>query len=84
MPIWLSRWMNLCTKAGTWYSYGDTRIGQGRENAIKYLKDNTASANEIESKIKEMYGLVNRPKAEEKKQTAPAAKGAATAKPATV
>ena len=75
---------NIIAKSGAWYSYKDERVGQGRENAIKYLKDNTASANEIESKIKEMYGLVNRPKAEEKKQTAPAAKGAATAKPATV
>jgi recombination protein RecA len=76
---------NIIAKSGAWYSYKDERVGQGRENAIKYLKDNTASANEIESKIKEMYGLANRPKAEEKKQAAPAAaKGAATAKPATV
>ncbi len=75
---------NIIAKSGAWYSYKDERIGQGRENAIKYLKDNTASANEIESKIKEMYGLASRAKAEEKKQAAPAAKGAAAAKPATV
>lgn len=75
---------NIIAKSGAWYSYKDERIGQGRENAIKYLKDNAASANEIESKIKEMFGLANRAKAEEKKQTAPAAKGTGTPKAVTV
>lgn len=74
---------NIIAKSGAWYSYKDERIGQGRENAIKYLKDNAASANEIESKIKEMLGLANRPKAEEKKQAAPAAKGTAAPKAVT-
>ncbi|MBI5182453.1 MAG: DNA recombination/repair protein RecA, partial [Nitrospirae bacterium] len=76
---------NIIAKSGAWYSYKDERIGQGRENAIKYLKDNTASANEIEGKIKEMFGLENRAKAEEKKQAAPAAaKGATSTKTAAV
>lgn len=75
---------NIIAKSGAWYSYKDERIGQGRENAIKYLKDNAASAIEIEGKIKEMFGLADRPKTEEKKQAAPAAKGAGTPKAVTV
>ena len=74
---------NIIAKSGAWYSYKDERVGQGRENAIKYLKDNAASANEIEGKIKEMFGLANRPKAEEKKPAAPAAKGTAAPKAVT-
>jgi recombination protein RecA len=44
-------------KSGSWYSYGDERIGQGRENAKIYLKENPAIANEIEEKIKLANGL---------------------------
>src|SRR5690554_4414812 len=39
-------------KSGSWYSYGDERIGQGRENAKNYLKANSATALEIEDKIR--------------------------------
>ena len=39
-------------KSGAWYSYGKERIGQGRENAKLYLKDNTELAAEIEEKVK--------------------------------
>lgn len=74
---------NIIAKSGAWYSYKDERIGQGRENAIKYLKDNAAAANEVENKIKEIYGLGSRAKVEEKKQAAPAAKGAAATKAVT-
>ena len=44
-------------KAGSWFSYGDERIGQGRENAKTFLKENTAMANEIEDKIRAAHGL---------------------------
>ncbi|MDO5641498.1 MAG: recombinase RecA [Paracoccus sp. (in: a-proteobacteria)] len=44
-------------KAGSWYSYGDERIGQGRENAKQFLRDNSALANEIEDKIRASHGL---------------------------
>ncbi len=39
-------------KSGSWFSYGDIRIGQGRENAKQYMKDNPVIANELSEKIK--------------------------------
>ncbi|WP_413873595.1 recombinase RecA [Albidovulum sp.] len=44
-------------KSGAWYSYGDERIGQGRENAKQFLKDNPAIAHEVEDKIRASHGL---------------------------
>ncbi len=44
-------------KSGAWFSYGDERIGQGRENAKKFLKENTRIAIEIEDKIRAAHGL---------------------------
>ena len=44
-------------KSGSWFSYGDERIGQGRENAKRFLKENTQIALEIEDKIRAAHGL---------------------------
>ncbi|MFD1882786.1 recombinase RecA [Paracoccus pacificus] len=44
-------------KSGAWYSYGDERIGQGRENAKNFLRDNPALSLEIEDKIRASHGL---------------------------
>ncbi|MDA7963241.1 recombinase RecA [Ruegeria sp.] len=44
-------------KSGSWFSYGDERIGQGRENAKQYLRDNSRAALEIEDKIRAAHGL---------------------------
>ncbi len=44
-------------KSGSWYSYADERIGQGRENAKVFLKENTDTAWEIEDKIRAAHGL---------------------------
>ncbi|WP_298566679.1 recombinase RecA [uncultured Aliiroseovarius sp.] len=44
-------------KSGAWFSYGDERIGQGRENAKTYLRENTRTALEIEDKIRAAHGL---------------------------
>jgi recombination protein RecA len=49
--------VGVVEKSGSWYSYGDERIGQGRENAKQYLKTNTAIALEIEEKIRAANGL---------------------------
>ena len=43
----------LLEKSGTWYSYKDERIGQGRRNAEQWLKDNAEVTNEIEAKIRD-------------------------------
>ncbi|MGB4002260.1 MAG: recombinase RecA [Bacillota bacterium] len=48
---------NIITRSGTWYSYGDIRLGQGRENARNFLKENQDISWEIESKIREISGL---------------------------
>jgi len=42
----------IVDKAGSWYSYGDDRIGQGKENVREYLKQNPETAQEIEAKIR--------------------------------
>ena len=44
---------DICKKGGAWFYYGEIRLGQGRENAKKYLKDNPDMMAEIEAKIKE-------------------------------
>ncbi|WP_305968640.1 MULTISPECIES: recombinase RecA [unclassified Mameliella] len=44
-------------KSGSWFSYGDERIGQGRENAKTYLRENTRVSLEIEDKIRAAHGL---------------------------
>jgi recombination protein RecA len=44
-------------KSGAWYSYGDERIGQGRENAKTFLRENPQRAHEIEDKIRAAHGL---------------------------
>lgn len=45
--------LEIVGKSGAWYSYNDNRLGQGRENAKEYLKNNTNVADEIEKKIRE-------------------------------
>ncbi|MDI7246872.1 MAG: recombinase RecA [Bacillota bacterium] len=48
---------DIITRSGTWYSYGDIRLGQGRENAREFLRDNPDLAAEIEGKIRHLAGL---------------------------
>ena len=45
----------IIKKSGAWFSYGENRIGQGRENTKKYLRQNTAVAAEIEAKIRQAF-----------------------------
>ena len=48
---------NIVQKSGAWFSYGDIRLGKGRENAKNYLKENPEIALEIENKIRAKYDL---------------------------
>lgn len=48
---------DIVLKSGAWFSYGDTRIGQGRENAKQYLKEHPELTKELDSKIREMFNL---------------------------
>ncbi|MCI6190648.1 MAG: recombinase RecA [Clostridium sp.] len=47
----------IVQKSGAWFSYGDIRLGQGRENSKIYLRDNPEIALEIENKIREKHNL---------------------------
>jgi recombination protein RecA len=47
----------IVEKSGAWLSYGDLRIGQGRENAKQFLKENPELAAEIETKLRKALGL---------------------------
>jgi recombination protein RecA len=47
----------IVEKSGTWYSYKTERIGQGRENARKWLQDNPAALGDLEAKVRETLGL---------------------------
>ena len=48
---------DVVAKSGAWYAYEGNKIGQGRENAKQYLKDNAAVCDEIAEKVREHYGL---------------------------
>lgn len=48
---------NLVKKSGAWYSYGDERIGQGRENAKKWLAEHPDSMTELMNKVREANGM---------------------------
>jgi recombination protein RecA len=48
---------NVIEKSGTWFSYGEARIGQGRENAKEFFKNHPDAAAEVEAKLMTHYGL---------------------------
>ncbi|MAU23059.1 MAG: recombinase RecA [Martelella sp.] len=49
----------IVEKSGSWFSYNSERLGQGRENAKQFLKDNPATANEIELALRQNAGLLS-------------------------
>lgn len=49
--------LDIVKKSGAWYSYGETRLGQGREAAKQFLQENQELFNEIDNKIREHYDL---------------------------
>ena len=49
---------DMVEKSGAWYSYGDERLGQGRENATNYLRDNPEIAQEIDQRLRTKFGLI--------------------------
>ena len=52
--------IGVIEKSGAWYSYGGNRIGQGKDNSREYLKENPATALELENKVREHFGIVPR------------------------
>ena len=71
----------LVDKSGSWFSYGDLRLGQGKENARTFLKDNPELAIELDKKLRVLLGLT---KSDQPVQEEPEAetKSAPTSKPA--
>jgi len=63
----------IVDKAGSWYSYGDDRIGQGKENVREFLKNNSEMAEEIEGKIRTKLLPTKAEKAEQAEAAAEAA-----------
>lgn len=49
--------VDIVNKSGAWYAYNGDKIGQGRENAKQYLRDNPAVCQEIENRVREHFGL---------------------------
>ncbi|MBI5603301.1 MAG: recombinase RecA [Deltaproteobacteria bacterium] len=52
---------DIIEKSGTWYSFAGNRIGQGRDNARGYLKEHPEALAEVETKVKQTYGLIKEP-----------------------
>ncbi|MFQ5636983.1 MAG: recombinase RecA [bacterium] len=52
---------NIVQKSGTWFSYGDERLGQGRENVKKYLQENPDLFKKLNKQVREALGLVKKP-----------------------
>lgn len=57
--------VNIIVKSGAWYAYEGNKIGQGRENAKQFLKDNPEICKEVENKVREYYQLQGVEKKEE-------------------
>jgi len=69
---------NLIQKSGTWFSYGETRLGQGRENVKRYLQEDKKLLSELLKKVREKLGLIpsSGAPAEKEKEAKPAAEKA--------
>jgi recombination protein RecA len=72
---------SIVRKSGAWYTYEGDQLGQGKENARAFLKDNPDMANEIEKRIKEKLGVGPRMDAEAEPAAGPAAGVAAGGAP---
>ncbi len=59
---------NIVQKSGTWYSYGEERLGQGRENVRRYLEENPDLLTEIELKVRKALGLLPEEEEAEKEE----------------
>ncbi|NMA60823.1 MAG: recombinase RecA [Firmicutes bacterium] len=57
--------LEIVNKSGAWYSYGDLRLGQGRENAKEFLRQNPDITEELEHKVRVAKGLIKSEGAEE-------------------
>lgn len=59
--------IGIVDKSGAWYSYNGEKIGQGKENAKQFLRDNPTIKEEIENKVRESHGILKQDKEKNKK-----------------
>ena len=71
---------NIVEKSGSWFSYKGERIGQGRENARQFLKDNKDTMAKLDAEVRKAIGLITAP-AQPAAQTPPATGGRVTTMP---
>lgn len=74
--------LGIVEKSGAWYSYSGNRVGQGRENARVYLSEHKDTAEELETKIRTHFGLLDAPDAKPEENSVPKAKPTTEAKEA--
>ncbi len=60
---------NIVDKSGSWFSYGDLRLGQGKENAKQFLKENPDIAQEVEARLKVALGMPGATHASDSEET---------------
>lgn len=58
--------LNVVQKSGTWYSFGEDRLGQGRENVKNFIKENAEFRQKLEKLVKQKLGMLGETEAEEK------------------
>ncbi|GAB4369821.1 MAG: recombinase RecA [Calditrichia bacterium] len=69
--------LNIVQKSGTWYSFGEERLGQGRENVKNFLKENSEFLKKIEKEVRQKLGMLPPDETSEKKEgTSPVAEKA--------
>ncbi|MGC4387226.1 DNA recombination/repair protein RecA, partial [Streptococcus suis] len=66
--------LDIVKKAGSWYSYNDEKIGQGSENAKKYLAEHPEIFEEIDRKVRLHYGMITEEEAEKAENKSQSAK----------
>jgi len=64
----LSASVDIVNKSGAWYAYNGNKIGQGRENAKQYLRDNPEICKEIDGKVRDHFGLDGDAKSKDQKK----------------
>ena len=64
--------VDIIVKSGSWYSYNGNKIGQGRENAKQFLKDNPQICQAVETQVRELFGLDADPASKTESDAAPA------------
>jgi recombination protein RecA len=57
--------LGIVEKTGSWYSYGEERLGQGRDNAVQFLLENPEVREDLETQVREAHGLPTQPAVQE-------------------